>query len=74
MSLLLSPPALAMEIEFTFYERGIWLLPLTYFLMGSAGREFLEKSEHFSHPTVDLLTLLKMAFSNLFILLVCAAM
>ncbi|GJX52865.1 reverse transcriptase domain-containing protein [Tanacetum coccineum] len=30
-----------------------------YFLKGSAGREFLEKSEHFSHPTVDLLVLLE---------------
>ncbi|GKA18032.1 hypothetical protein Tco_0697869 [Tanacetum coccineum] len=26
---------------------------------GSAGREFLEKPEHFSHPTIDFLTLLK---------------
>ncbi|GJZ03202.1 hypothetical protein Tco_0521163 [Tanacetum coccineum] len=36
---------------------------------GSAGREFLEKSEHFSHPTINpFALLLKMAFRNLSIL------
>ncbi|GJY12091.1 hypothetical protein Tco_0381400 [Tanacetum coccineum] len=33
--------------------------PYQYFLRGSADRELLEKPEHFSHPTVDFLALLK---------------
>ncbi|GJU25130.1 ATP-dependent DNA helicase PIF1-like protein [Tanacetum coccineum] len=35
------------------------LFPYQYFLMGSAGREFLEKSKHFSHSVIDLLALLE---------------
>ncbi|GJW95967.1 reverse transcriptase domain-containing protein [Tanacetum coccineum] len=38
------------EFRFFFYQ---------YFLRGSAGREFLEKSKHFSHPTIDPLALLE---------------
>ncbi|GJW46128.1 hypothetical protein Tco_0077774 [Tanacetum coccineum] len=33
--------------------------PYQYFLRGSDAREFLEKPEHFSHPTVDFLVLLE---------------
>ncbi|GJW16993.1 ribonuclease H-like domain-containing protein [Tanacetum coccineum] len=34
-------------------------LSYQYFLKGSAGREFLEKFEHFSHPSIDPFTLLE---------------
>ncbi|GJS32090.1 hypothetical protein Tco_0530472 [Tanacetum coccineum] len=53
---------------FIFCQRGrihvlgdgeFGFLSYYYFLRGSASREFLEKPEHFSHPTIDLLALLE---------------
>nr|GEV26877.1 hypothetical protein [Tanacetum cinerariifolium] len=40
-------------------EEEFGLFSHQYFLRGSAGREFLEKSKHFSRPTIDPLTLLE---------------
>ncbi|GJT06120.1 hypothetical protein Tco_0840582 [Tanacetum coccineum] len=55
---LLKVPYAAREIEFTFLVTGNFgFFPYQYFLRGSAGCEFLEKPEHFSHFTVDFLAL-----------------
>ncbi|GKA18212.1 hypothetical protein Tco_0698049 [Tanacetum coccineum] len=40
-------------------DEGVHVLKVPYAARGSASREFLEKPEHFSHPTIDLLALLE---------------
>ncbi|GJV67916.1 hypothetical protein Tco_1483425 [Tanacetum coccineum] len=58
LSLISSSP-LAREIEFTFLVTGNLLSSLINTFLGSASREFLEKSKHFSHAVVNLPPLLE---------------
>ncbi|GJV86865.1 hypothetical protein Tco_1530803 [Tanacetum coccineum] len=58
---LLLPPSspFVREIEFKFFVTGNLASSLINTFSGSASCEFLEKPEHFSHPTIDLLVLLE---------------